>query len=166
VRVALYARVSTADKDQHPETQLRPLREHLTALGRTGEVEPVGEFADRASADDLQGRRAWRRLLDLAHRRRVDLVVVWKLDRAIRWYCRYRLSAADVRDLLAERHVDVSARTVLAWAHKLGPLLAAEGRRQARPVGIRWYCDETYVRVGLAGAGGPTSIAPWTSTAR
>jgi transposase, IS6 family len=67
---------------------------------------------------------------------------------AVRWYLRYRLSAADVRDLLAERHLDVSARTVLAWAHKFGPLLAAEGRRHARPVGIRWWTDETSVRVG------------------
>jgi transposase-like protein len=32
---------------------------------------------------------------------------------AVWWYLRYRLSAADVRDLLAERHLDVSARTVL-----------------------------------------------------
>jgi DNA invertase Pin-like site-specific DNA recombinase len=84
VRVALYARVSTADKDQTPETQLRPLREHLAALERTADIEPVGEFVDRASADDLRGRRAWRRLLDLAQRRRVDLMVVWKLDRAFR----------------------------------------------------------------------------------
>jgi transposase-like protein len=67
---------------------------------------------------------------------------------AVRWYFRYRLSAADVRDLLAERRIDVSARTILAWAHKFGPLLAAAGRRQARPVGTRWYADETYVRVG------------------
>ncbi len=34
---------------------------------------------------------------------------------AVRWYLRFRLSAADVRDLLAERGVDVSARTVLHW---------------------------------------------------
>jgi hypothetical protein len=53
---------------------------------------------------------------------------------AVRWYFRYRLSAADVRDLLAERQIDVSARTVLAWAHRFGPLLAAEGRRHDRPV--------------------------------
>jgi IS6 family transposase len=67
---------------------------------------------------------------------------------AVRWYFRYRLSAADVRDLLAERRIDVSARTVLAWAHTFGPLLAAAGRRHARPVGVRWYADESYVRVG------------------
>jgi DNA invertase Pin-like site-specific DNA recombinase len=44
----------------------------------------VGAFVDRTGADDLRGRRAWWRLLELAHRRRVDLVVVWKLDRAFR----------------------------------------------------------------------------------
>ena len=40
---------------------------------------------------------------------------------AVRWYFRYRLSLADVRDLLAERGIDISARTVLSWAHRFGP---------------------------------------------
>ena len=67
---------------------------------------------------------------------------------AVRWYLRYRLSAADVRDLLAERGVDVSARTVLHWVQKFAPLLARAGRRAATRLGRRWWCDETYVRVG------------------
>jgi transposase-like protein len=66
---------------------------------------------------------------------------------AVRWYCRFRLSLADVSDLLAERGIDVSPRTILTWVHKFGPLLAAAVRHAARPVGRRWYCDETYVRV-------------------
>jgi IS6 family transposase len=52
-----------------------------------------------------------------------------------------------VRDLLAERGVDVSARTVPTWVQTFGPLLAAAARRRSRPVGTRWWCDETYVRV-------------------
>ena len=80
MRIAIYARVSTADKDQNPETQLRPLREHVNDL----EDELLGEVVDRAGADDLRGRREWRRLLELALRRQVDLIVVWKLDRAFR----------------------------------------------------------------------------------
>ncbi|HSH77345.1 MAG TPA: IS6 family transposase [Herpetosiphonaceae bacterium] len=67
---------------------------------------------------------------------------------AVRWYLRYRLSAADVRDLLAERGVDVSARTVLHWVQQFAPLLAQAGRRAATRLGRRWWCDETYVRVG------------------
>jgi DNA invertase Pin-like site-specific DNA recombinase len=80
-RIAAYARVSTRDREQNPETQLRPLREHIAALR---EADLIGEFVDRASADDLRGRREWRRLLDLAMRRRVDVIVVWRLDRAFR----------------------------------------------------------------------------------
>jgi transposase-like protein len=66
---------------------------------------------------------------------------------AVRWYCRVRLSLADVSDLLAERGIDVSPRTILTLVHEFGPLLAAAVRRAVRPVGRRWYCDETYVRV-------------------
>jgi IS6 family transposase len=71
---------------------------------------------------------------------------------AVRWYARFRLSRfrlslRDVRDLLAERGVDVSPSTILAWVHTFGPLLAGEIRRRARPLGRRWYVDETYVRV-------------------
>jgi transposase-like protein len=34
---------------------------------------------------------------------------------AVRWYCSLPLSAAQVVRLLAERNIDVSARTVLNW---------------------------------------------------
>ncbi len=81
MRVAIYARVSTRDRDQNPETQLRPLRDHVVRLETVTAVE---EFADLASAGDLRGRRQWRRLLDLALSQKIDLVVVWKLDRAFR----------------------------------------------------------------------------------
>lgn len=59
MKVALYARVSTTDKDQEPETQLLPLRDFCRAQG----WQIVGEFVDRASATDLRGRTAWRDLL-------------------------------------------------------------------------------------------------------
>jgi DNA invertase Pin-like site-specific DNA recombinase len=80
MRVGIYARVSTSDKDQEPETQLIPLREFVHAQG----WEPAREWVDRASATDLKGRTAWRGLLDAASKRKVDLIVVWKLDRAFR----------------------------------------------------------------------------------
>ncbi len=73
MRVALYARVSTADRDQNPETQLVPLREFVAAQG----WDVAAEFVDRAPATDLRARTAWRALLDQAARRRVDLVLVW-----------------------------------------------------------------------------------------
>lgn len=80
LRVAIYARVSTADKDQNPDTQLFPLREFVEAQSWT----VVGEWVDQASATDLAHRTHWRALLALAAKRKLDVVVVWRLDRAFR----------------------------------------------------------------------------------
>ena len=66
---------------------------------------------------------------------------------AVRWYFSYRLSAANVRNLLAERGLDVSRQTVANWVQKFGVLLAEAGRRHVKRVGSRWFVDETYVRV-------------------
>ena len=80
MRVALYARVSTADRDQEPETQLLPLREFAVVQG----WQTADEYVDHAGATDLRGRTAWRDLLTQASRRKLDLILVWKLDRAFR----------------------------------------------------------------------------------
>jgi len=53
-----------------------------------------------------------------------------------------------VRDRLAERGVDVSARTILEWVQKFAPLRARAGQRAAIRPGTRWWCDEASVRVG------------------
>ncbi len=80
MRVGIYARCSTSDKDQNPETQLLPLREYASAQGWT----LAGEFVDHASAADLRGRTQWQAVLQAASRRKIDLILVWKLDRAFR----------------------------------------------------------------------------------
>jgi DNA invertase Pin-like site-specific DNA recombinase len=79
-RVALYARVSTSDKDQNPDTQVVPLREFASSRGWTID----GEFIDHAPATDLRGRAQWRAVMDAASKRKIDLVLIWKLDRAFR----------------------------------------------------------------------------------
>ncbi len=79
-RVAPYARVSTRDKEQNPETQLYALR---TYAGQRG-WEIVVEYVDQASATDLRGRTAWRELLEHVRTGGIDLVLVTKLDRAFR----------------------------------------------------------------------------------
>ena len=80
MRVALYLRVSTDDRGQTVENQRLPLREFCQAQG----WDEVAEYAEEASATDLRGRRSWRRLLDDASRRRIDLILVWRLDRMAR----------------------------------------------------------------------------------
>ena len=90
MRVTLYARVSTSDKDQDPETQLMALRDYCQASG----WQVTREYVDRASARDLVHRTAWRELLDDCGKRQCKVVVVFKLDRAFR-------SVKDMHDTLA-----------------------------------------------------------------
>ena len=63
---------------------------------------------------------------------------------AVRWYCSLPLSAAQVVRLLAERNIDVSARTVLNWVQTFGPQLAAALRMHRRRVGRKWTVDEVF----------------------
>jgi len=80
MKVALYARVSTNDKDQNPETQLLALREFIEAQ----DWEAFKEYIDHAPATDLLHRTSWRALLDDASKRRFDFLLVWRMDRAFR----------------------------------------------------------------------------------
>jgi putative DNA-invertase from lambdoid prophage Rac len=80
MRVAIYGRVSTSDKDQNPETQLIPLREFVKAQN----WEVSKEYVDQVSATDLVHRTSWRELLEDASKRRLDLLLVWRMDRAFR----------------------------------------------------------------------------------
>src|SRR5712692_6596389 len=63
---------------------------------------------------------------------------------AVRWYLRHPLSATSVMELLAERGIDVSNRTVLRWVQAFGPQLAEEARKHRRPLGRTWYTDEMF----------------------
>jgi len=78
-RVAIYARVSTLDKGQDPETQLHQLRAYAQARGFAMAV----EFIDFASGT-REDRTHYRRLLDAVRKREVDVVLVWRYDRFAR----------------------------------------------------------------------------------
>jgi len=80
MKVALYARVSTADKDQDPLTQLLPMREFVETQG----WETHWEYVDHAPATDIAHRHEWRQLLEDAGRRRFDVLLLWRMDRPFR----------------------------------------------------------------------------------
>ena len=80
MNVGVYGRTSTSDKDQNLETQLLPLREFVSKQG----WELYREYTDQVSATDLAHRDAWRELLQDASKRKFDLVLVWRMDRAFR----------------------------------------------------------------------------------
>ena len=78
-RVAIYARVSTYDKGQDPETQLRQLREYAARRG----FALTGEYVDFATGT-TEERPHYRRLLAAARKREIDVVLVWRYDRFAR----------------------------------------------------------------------------------
>ena len=72
---------------------------------------------------------------------------------AVMLYVRFPLSLRQVEDLLHERGIDVSHKTVRYWWNKFGPLLAAAVRKKRlHPLpnhsNWRWHLDEVFVRVG------------------
>jgi len=76
MRAALYARVSTMN-GQHPEMQLAELREY--ASRRDWDV--TSEYVDEGVSGSKESRPELNRLMGDAHRRRFDIVLVWKIDR-------------------------------------------------------------------------------------
>ena len=78
-RVALYARVSTLDKGQDPETQLIQLRQYAHARN----FEIVTEFIDYASGT-TEDRTQYKLMMAAAKKRKIDVVLVWRCDRFAR----------------------------------------------------------------------------------
>jgi DNA invertase Pin-like site-specific DNA recombinase len=80
MRVAIYARVSTANNGQDPTMQTRELREYCERRGWT----VAGEYVDIGISGTKERRPELDRLMQDAHRRRFDVVAVWKFDRMAR----------------------------------------------------------------------------------
>jgi DNA invertase Pin-like site-specific DNA recombinase len=77
MRIAIYARVSTDDKGQDPENQLRQLRQWCADTGHTVVQEYVDHETGRKGA---KGRKQFAQLFEDAHRRKFDCVLFWALD--------------------------------------------------------------------------------------
>jgi DNA invertase Pin-like site-specific DNA recombinase len=78
MRIAIYARVSTDDRGQDPENQLRELRAWAVNSGHTISGEYVDYESGRKSADK---RKQFAELFDDAAKRKFDCVLFWALDR-------------------------------------------------------------------------------------
>src|SRR3954451_17960706 len=78
MRIAIYARVSTDDKGQDPENQLRELRAWCASAGHQLIREYVDHESGRKGADK---RKQFAALFDDAAKRKFDCVLFWALDR-------------------------------------------------------------------------------------
>lgn len=150
MRVALYARVSTAD--QTAANQLIDLRHYADARG----WKQVVEYVDVGVSGAKESRPALDRLMTDAKRRRVDALIVWKLDRLGRSLRHLillldELSALSVAFISLGESIDTSTPGGRLQLHVLGAIaefererirervraglarVRAEGRRLGRP---------------------------------
>src|SRR6266567_7127977 len=80
MKVAIYARVSTSNSGQDPTMQTRELKEYIERRG----WELASEYVDIGISGAKEKRPELDRLMADAHRRKCDVVAVWKFDRMAR----------------------------------------------------------------------------------
>src|SRR5436190_21795974 len=78
--VAVYARISTKNGGQNPETQLLPLREYA----RRRQIETITEYVDVGISGSKDSRPALDQLMRDARQMKFDAVVVARFDRFAR----------------------------------------------------------------------------------
>lgn len=80
MKVALYARVSTKDREQNPETQLQPLRKYCHEKGYT----IYKEYTDRESGRKPERKQLNQLKRDVIRTRDIETILLWKMDRLSR----------------------------------------------------------------------------------
>jgi DNA invertase Pin-like site-specific DNA recombinase len=147
-RAAIYARVSTIGHGQSPEMQLRELQEHCVRRG----WQIAGRYIDAGVSGTKDSRPELDKLMQDAHKRKFDVVAVWKFDRFARSVS-HLLRALDTFRILGIEFVSLSESldtatpagrmvfTVLGAVAELERSLIAErvraGLRNARTKGIK-----------------------------
>ncbi len=117
-RAGIYARVSTTD--QTCENQLIELRRYCEARGWT-----TTEYVDTGISGAKDRRPALDRLMTAVHQRRIDAVVVWRLDRFGRSLKHLidaigELHQAGVAFVCPDQSIDTSSTTGRLMLHVLG----------------------------------------------
>jgi putative DNA-invertase from lambdoid prophage Rac len=92
MRVAIYLRVSTVQ--QNTDLQRSEIEKYIEARGWAGHL----VFEDRLSGT-TGNRPAFKEMLKLARRRRIDLVICWKLDRMYRSLKDLIITLQELQDL-------------------------------------------------------------------
>jgi Site-specific recombinases, DNA invertase Pin homologs len=77
MKVAIYARVSTDEGEQDPETQLLHLRKYAETFGH----KIVAEYVDRKSGRTIRGRTSYIKMMEDAETTKFEAIIGYKLDR-------------------------------------------------------------------------------------
>ena len=70
-------------------------------------------------------------------------IIMW----LVRWYGRYALSYADLKEMAAERGLKIERSTICRWVHEYGAMLAKRIKPHLKLTGRSWKMDETYVKI-------------------
>jgi DNA invertase Pin-like site-specific DNA recombinase len=148
MRAAIYARVSTTGNGQSPEMQVREFSEHCERRGWA----IADKYVDSGVSGTKEKRPELDRLMADAHKRKFDVVVVWKFDRFARSVS-HLLRALETFNALGIAFVSLSEQmdtttpagktvfTVLGAVAELERSLTVErvraGMRNARSKGAR-----------------------------
>jgi DNA invertase Pin-like site-specific DNA recombinase len=148
MRAAIYARLSTTGKGQSPEMQVREFSEHCERRGWA----IADKYVDIGVSGTKEKRPELDRLMADAHKRKFDVVVVWKFDRFARLVS-HLLRALETFNALGIAFVSLSEQmdtttpagkmvfTVLGAVAELERSLIVErvraGMRNARAKGAR-----------------------------
>src|ERR1700720_1374368 len=170
VRAAIYARVSTLNGSQDPSMQTRELEEYCQRKG--WQIHDI--YVDNGVSGKKDSRPQLNRMMQDAHERRFDVVVVWRFDRFARSVS-HLLRALETFGALGIQFVSLSEQvdtstptgkmvfTVLGAVAELERNLIVErvraGLRHARAKGKqlgrpRKHVDAAEIRL-LRAAGGP-----------
>lgn len=126
MRVGLYARVSTVDKNQDPELQLSRLREFTKAHG----WEIADEYIDYASGAKWD-RPQFQRIMSDARCRKIDAILVVRLDRFSRSVIDLENSLQEMKQrgvdfICTEQPIDTSTPQGALIFHILGAIAEFE----------------------------------------
>ena len=115
MKIAIYARVSTADRDQNPDNQLLILREYA----KNREMEVFKEYIDTEHGY-LQSRPALDEMLKDARMRRFKAIIAVRQDRIGRSAAHLINLAKDLRDMgiglvFATQNIDTTTIEGRAW---------------------------------------------------
>ena len=66
---------------------------------------------------------------------------------AVFFYVRYAVSDRNLKEIMAERGVQIDHTTLNCWVVKFAPQLAARAQAKKRSTAKSWRMDETYIKV-------------------
>lgn len=70
-------------------------------------------------------------------------VILW----LVRWYSRYALSYRDLKEIAAERGLNLDHSTIYRWVQEYAPQISNRIKPHLKMTGTSWKIDETYIKI-------------------